>query len=309
MVSSYIFGQDKDRFDFPLYSADQWTLTNVRHTPAGPITWDGNGEFGTAYFSFETYSNFVKLFTDFRDSGLLRSDALWASASSDNLSPKARLIPESPDTVAWLDSFVDWTDAEGQWGAPRGVVAINLDGDRRYQGRRVLRFNRVAGAGEAGIRLQQSTNFVEGGLFRLGVVLYRPVDNDNQILLRLVRRSDGVVIYENIVEAGYGRWVDFQTPLQEVPDGDQDYELELVIRGDEADELYLSDLYSEVAHVRYYVRLGDSANPLYEVTDLRYRNSAQVVAQRPVNRGTVQVSILSEKGFAYGTTLTPAYLQ
>lgn len=309
MVASYTFGQDKDRFDFPLYSADQWTLTNIRHTTAGPITWDGNGDFGTAYFAFQTYSNFVKLFADFRDSGLLRSDALWASANSDNLSPKASLIPENPDTVAWLDSFVDWTDAEGQWGAPRGVVAINLDGDRRYQGRRVLRFSRVAGAGEAGIRLQQATNFIDGGLFRLGAVLYRPVENDNQILLRLVRRSDAAVVYETLVEAAAGRWVDFTTPLQEVPDGVQDYDLELVMRGDEADELFLSDVYSEVAHVRYYLRAGDSSQPLYEVTDLRYRNSAQVVAQTPVNQGTVQVSILSPKGFAYGLTLTPAYLQ
>jgi hypothetical protein len=309
-VASYIFGQDKDSYDFPLYSDDQWALTNVRTTLSGPITWDGNGDMGTAYFSFQTQSNFAKLFAEFRDSGLVRSDALWASANSDQLVPGASIIPESPDGAAWLDSFVDWTDATVGWGAPRGVVAVNLDGDRRYQGRRVLKFTRVAGAGEAGIRLQQETNFIEGALFRLGCVVYKPIENDNILLIRLVRRSDGVIVHESPVELTTNRWIDFTTPLLEVPDGtDQDYDLELVLTGDDADELYVSDLYSELALVRYFMRAGDATTPLYEVTDLRYQNSAQVVAQTPVHEGTIQVSIVSPKGFAYGVRATPAYLQ
>ena len=311
-VSSYVFGQDKDYFDFPLYSSDQWTLTNIRQVQSGPITWDGAGSMGTAYFPFRTYSNFTKLFAEFRDSGLIRSDALWASAESDMLTPAASIIPSNLDGSAWLDSFVDWKDTTTPWGATRGVVAVNLDGDRRYQGRRVLHFTRVAGAGEAGLRLNQKTNYVKNGLFRLGCVVYKPFENTNILKIRLTRKSDSVIVYETPVDVPVGRWVDFTSELQPIPGttvSEMDYNVELVLTGDKEDELYVSDLYSEVAHVRYFIRLGGSQAPLHEVTELRFKNSAYVVAQAPVTEGTVQASILSPKGFAYGTRITPDYRQ
>ncbi len=36
---------------------------------------------------------------------------------------------------------------------------------------------------------------------------------------------------------------------------------------------------------------------------------AQVVAQQPVNEMSVQAAIMSPEAYAYGTTITPAYLK
>lgn len=310
MVSSYVYGQDKDAYDFPFYSSDQWSFTRIRTAENGAVTYDNDpAGTGSMFFNLQTFSSFAKMRAEFRDSGLLRAEALWASAESENLSPYAHLIPPTFDGAAWLDSFVDWQDTETAWGAPRGVVAVNLDGDRRYQGRRVLRFTRAPGAGEAGLRLEQRTHFIPGALFRLGTVLYKPFANDNIILLRLVRRSDNATIYEYPVDARPGRWIDFTTDFVEVPGGEQDYDIELVMTGDDEDELYLSDLYSEISHLRYYMRLGDGAQYLHEITDLRFRNSANVVAPTPVKEASVQVKLLSDEAFAFGASFYPAFLQ
>lgn len=309
MVSAYVFGQDRDQFDFPFYTDEQWVQTNTRTAANGAITWNNNGPNGRMFFQLRTYSNFAKLHAEFRDSGLLRGEALWASEDSDSLSPYAKLIPESIAAGMWEDAFVDWNDTSVPWGSTRGVVAVNLDGDRRYQGRRVLRFSRVPGAGEAGIKLQQKTHYVPGALVRLGAVFYKPFSNDNEIVLRLVRRSDNLVVYEAPVEAAPGRWVDFTTDFVEVPTGEQDYDVHLVMFGDQEDELYLSDLYSELSHIRYYIRLGGGDQYLHDVTDLRYRSSANVVSNTPVNQASVEVVMLSDEAFAFGATLSPAYLQ
>lgn len=310
MVSSFVYGQDREQFDFPYYTPENWTYTNIRTADNGAVTYDGNpSDYGRMFFNVQTFSNFAKVRADFRDSGLLRSEALWASEDSDNLSPYAHLLPEEIGGGMWSDSFASWGDVKVEWGAERGVVAINLDGDRRYQGRRVLRFNRAPGAGEAGITLEQRTNYIADGLVRLGTVLYKPFANDNIILMRLVRRSDRETIYETPIEVTAGRWVDITTDFVEIPEGEQDYDLQLVMTGDDEDELYLSDLYSEVAGVRYWIRVGDSGSYLHEVTDLRYRDSAAVVSATPVNQASVIVSILSPKFFAFGVTLTPHYLQ
>lgn len=308
MVSSYILGQDKDAYNFDYYTADQWHFAKTRTANNGAITSDGTGT-ATMYFNIQTYSNFAKLRADFRDSGLLRGEALWASANSNQLSPYAQLIPASPDGAMWYDNFVDWTDTSAQWGAPRGVVSINLDPDRLYQGKRVLHFRRAPGAGEAGISLQQQTNYVAGALVRLGCTIYKPVDNTNVILMRLVRISDGAVIYETPVDVDAGRWTNFQSAFVEVPGGTQSYRVQLVLTGDKTDDLYVNDVYTQLSHVRYFIQLGDGSQPLVEVTDLRYADGAAVVAPSPVNQATVRVSIVSPKGYAFGSTITPMYLQ
>ncbi|QGJ94916.1 minor tail protein [Gordonia phage RedWattleHog] len=311
MISSFIFGVDKEEFDFPFYSPSQWNYTNIRTTPNSVVTYDntaGPSGHGEMYFTLQTHSNFAKMKANFRDSGMLRGEAMWSSADSDKLSPYAKLLPTNIEGSMWSDAFVQWNDPAAPWGAVRGVVAANLDPDRRYQGRRVLRVSRVAGAGEAGISLLQKTHYIAGALFRLGCVIYKPFDNDNVILLRLVRTSDNAVIYETPVQATAGRWTDFTTELVEVPAGDQEYRINLVSTGDEADELYISDVYSELCHVRYFMQLG-SGGFTHEVTDLRYKDTAAVAVTTPVNQATVRTVIMSDEGFAYGCTLTPQYLQ
>lgn len=311
MVSSFVFGQDKDQFDFPYYSPAQWNYSKIRTADNSVVTYDnssGPTGHGEMYFSLQTYSNFAKLKADFRDSGLLRGEAMWASDDTDKLSPYASLIPASIDGAMWSDAFVEWSDTHAPWGAVRGTVAVNLDPDRRYQGRRVLRFRRAPGAGEAGLALMQQTHYIPGALFRLGCVIYKPYDNNNIILLRLVRTSDNAVIYETPVAASAGRWTDFTTDFVEVPAGTQNYKINLVSTGDQPDELYVSDVYSELAHVRYYMKLGPSGFN-HEVTDLRYRDGAAVSVTTPVNQATVRAVILSDEGFAFGATISPIYLQ
>ena len=74
--------------------------------------------------------------------------------------------------------------------------------------------------------------------------------------------------------------------------------------------MFVSDLYCEIARIRYFVRLGGIGSVLHEVSDLRYVTGyAQVVAQQPVNEMSVQAAIMSPEAWAYGMTITPAYLK
>jgi hypothetical protein len=256
-------------------------------------------------------STFAKVGVDFRDSGLWRGDSMWADINPDSqsiddtkLAYYTRTIPETMPGGFWSDTTKGWAADDAEWGSPFGVVSITVDGDRRYQGKRVLHFRRVAGAGEAGIKVKQWTHFVPLGLFRIGTVFYKPLANDNQATVRLRRMSDGVIVYEETVAAPSGRWFEFQTKFIEIPDGvNQEYEVYLTLDGDDEDELYLSDLYTEIAQIRYFVRLG-------EVTDLRYVNGrANVTVTTPVNQMSVQAAIMSPESWAYGVRVTPTYLK
>ena len=109
-----------------------------------------------------------------------------------------------------------------------------------------------------------------------------------------------------------GRWVEYQTKFTEIPNSaDQEYMLMLTMIGDDRDELYVSDLYSEIASIRYYITLGGGLGPpLIEVSDLRYvQGYAQVVTPTPVNEMTVTTTIMSPEAYAYGCSLQPAYLK
>jgi hypothetical protein len=65
--------------------------------------------------------------------------------------------------------------------------------------------------------------------------------------------------------------------------------VDLTLSGDAEDELYLSDLYCEIARIRYFIRLGGVGATLFE--DLRYVDGyAQVVTSTPVNEMSVQAA-------------------
>ena len=316
MISSYIYGEDKDFFDFPFYSPEQWSYTAIKTHPTGAISRDmdvTSESMGRAVFAFQTHSTFAKLKVNFRDSGLLRSNAMWASAESENLTPEVTIIPEK-FSANWIDAFAAWNDSEKEWGSPRGVVSVNIDGNRQYQGNRVLRFRRAPGAGEAGIAINQKINFVPGGLARIGVSFYKPFDNDNVILLRLIRKSDEQKIYEVPLQPDHGRWIDHTTEFFELPDDlnpDDEFQVQCVLTGDEEDEMYVANLYTEISHVRYFVRLGDSSGYLHDVTELRYREDVEtfVTSPHPVTQAQVTVVTLSDRGFAFGARFSPHYLR
>lgn len=299
--------------------------TVTEHGTAGEV-WidmvtveDDNEILGTIYREFVTTSTFSKVYAEFRDSGAVRSDAMWARADLANtnideyeLAYYVTTIPEGQPAGTWGDSFGTWADSTITWGSPYSEVAITIDSNRIFDGRRALKFARAAGAGEAGIKMLQFTNMVAGALVRPCVVFYKPYANPNTITLRVRRASDGVYIHEEtIASPAVGYWYTHKGQFAELPDGpDQVYWLELTTSGDSEDELYVNDLFLEVALVRYFMRLGGSGSFLHDVTPLRYATgAAQVVTTTPVNEFSVQAAILSPKVWLYGCTLTPNYLK
>lgn len=272
----------------------------------------------TVFKALQTRSTFSKVSVDFKDSGLWRADSMWADINPDSqsigdteLAYYTRTIPETIPGGTWGDTTKSWGADDAEWGSPYSVVNISVDPNRRYQGKRVLRFRRAAGAGQAGIKVKQWTHFVPQGLFRIGAVFYKPTANDNVATVRLRRLADGVIVYEESVVAPAGRWHEFTTRFVEIPSGaDQEYNVELTLEGDDEDELYLSDLYTELALVRYFVRLGGVGSYLHEVTDLRYTDGrANVTTTVPVSDVSITASIISPEAWAYGARVTPHYLK
>ena len=273
---------------------------------------------GSVYKNFTTTSDFSKLTCKFSDSGLLRSDSMWARADPlavnidfTGLAYYTSTIPDIVPAGMWSDTFAAWTDTTITWGASRALVAINVDPDRIYDGKRVLHFTRAAGAGEAGVKVRQMTNYVSNALFRIGAVFYKPYGNDNQLVLRLRRVSDGVYVYEHTFTPVSGYWYEYVTEFIEIPDSDdQIYTVELALTGDDPDEFYLNDLYTETTSIRYFCRLGGLGSFLHEITPLVYSSfPATVSTTVPVSEFTVEAVILSPRAFLYSCELVPQYLR
>lgn len=90
----------------------------------------------------------------------------------------------------------------------------------------------------------------------------------------------------------------------------QQYVAELNLEGSVKEEMYVSDLFTEITPVRYFVRLGPAGTTPIEVTDLRYtQNVTTVTTTTPVNEMRVQAVIASDRCYAYGCTITPHYLR
>lgn len=273
----------------------------------------------TIYREFVTTSTFAKVRCDFRDSGMVRSDAMWArvdplATGIDNLALAYYVspIPERIEGATWADTFATWSSSVVTWGAERAQVAVSIDPSRIFDGRRALRMTRVSGAGEGGVKILQQTNMLAGALARLCVVFYKPVANNNSLVLRLRRESDGVYVHEEVIHTPtVGYWYTYQGQFFDIPDGDdQVYTIEVVSVGDAEDEIFFNDLYTDLSHIRYFIRLGGAEQPLQEVTALRYAAGyAQVVTSTPVNSLVVQAAILSPRAFAYGCTVFPQYLK
>jgi hypothetical protein len=111
------------------------------------------------------------------------------------------------------------------------------------------------------------------------------------------------------VASGATVWVD--DVLADVPGADrQTYSLSLTVVGNDRDTLYLSDLRSDIAPIRYFVQLGGTGSYLQEVTDLRYTASDTIVtASPPVHDISLYTTILSPKARARSLTVTPTYLR
>jgi hypothetical protein len=272
---------------------------------------------GIMFKDFITTSSFNKVSCVFTDTGLVRSDEMWAQADpfdtnigSTSLAYYTSLIPDQVPAGMWADTFADWSDQLIVWGEPRAVVAISVDPDRTFQGKRVLHFTRASGAGVAGVKIRQQTNFVASGMCRISAIYYKPNTNNNQVTVDLRRISDGVYIYQETFTPQVGYWYEYSTAFFELPDtDDQQYSVEFVCSGDDADEMYLNDLWVDIGQIRYFVRLGSIGTAeLLDVTPLRYAGLAIVSCTEPVTEFSVEVVILSPHSYAYGMSATPNYL-
>lgn len=117
------------------------------------------------------------------------------------------------------------------------------------------------------------------------------------------------IVVASTVSSGATVWVD--DVLADVPGAKrQTYSLSLTVVGNDRDTLYLSDLRSDIAPIRYFVQLGGAGSYLHDVTDLRYTASDTIVtASPPVNEMSLHTVILSPKARARGVKATPTYLK
>lgn len=308
-TSSYIAEEDRESYNFLTYTSPPWTLSRLEATVTDVV--GAPAEDGIASFSFNTSSTFSKVKFDFRDSGMKSSDAMWSDEDSDKLSYNTSVTDF--DGSVWSDFFASWDDAETHWGSPRGLVSITVDPDRLYQGKRVLRFSRQKGSGEAGVRVRQRTNYNDKpGKVRMRSVLYKPFDTDNEVRARLTSNVSGEILFEELIAVPSGQWFEYESPLFPVEDGSADYRVELILSGDDQDEVYVNDLYTEVTHISYYVAGGSgplAELDLYDVTELRELPNSAFVFPEPVRSATVVATLQSDREFLYGLDIKPTYLQ
>ena len=285
------------------------------------------GVIGSATRQITTNSKFSKVRCDFRDTGARRSDPMWAyldSWSKDDprrtiLAHYVSTIPSNMPDGTWGDSFGTWEDTNIKWGTPYSVVSVNYS-EAVYDKKRVIHFFRQASAsgsqtGQAGISVRQELNFVPKGLFRICAVFFKERKTTNSMELRLVRVSgnesgpagpeqypNGEIYSETLTadddgstvlspnQYRVGRWHTHEGQWIEIPDSmDQTYRVELVLSGDQEDDLFLNDLWVEIAQVRYHVQLGGGVN--HDVTPLAYKDNCTVGSTEPVNQMNIEVEI------------------
>jgi hypothetical protein len=105
-----------------------------------------------------------------------------------------------------------------------------------------------------------------------------------------------------------GYWYTHQSRWSVIPSGqDQTYTVELVLDGNDEDDIFLSDLWVEIAQVRYHVQLGGGTP--HDVTPLAHTNNCSVGVTVPVTTMEVSTTIYGDRSFAYGCAFTPLYLK
>lgn len=240
-TSTYVPGEDKPVFDFPIYDPVQWTFDGhiercSRVNDQGEVEYIGPIRTvlpgaGTAFKALTTQSEFCRVKLEYQDGpGLLRSNTIWATedddggAADERLSPYVSILPKTIPTGNWSDATKRWSDIEAKWGSSYGIVAANLNEERRFLGSRVLSFTREAdisqaGDGvEAGISVAQNLNFIPQSVMRFGLVYLKPYPTANTLRLRLTRQDDGTVIYTETLRPRTGEWVRYDTAFTGVPE-------------------------------------------------------------------------------------------
>jgi hypothetical protein len=146
---------------------------------------------------------------------------------------------------------------------------------------------------------------------QLGCTFYKPAANSNEIMVQLRRVSDGTVVHTETFAPPYtGVWYTWQGQWFALPNTvDQVYTLEFYLVGAEPDEIYLSNLYCNIAGIQYMFQPGDITGPMLDVTPLVYADNTHVTVNSPVNEFSFHAHVWNPNCWAYGATLTPRYLQ
>ena len=306
MMSTYIDAQDAPVIKFDHYLQEVWDFTNIHVYPnlaIGRGDDEGPGRFTNMVSSMSYYT---KASLKFHDSGLFKSNPMWLDKQT--LSSDTSFFPSNFDGATWSDLFATWRDDETAWGAERSQVQITLDNSRQYRDRQAIRFKRAEGAGEAGVRVLQTYNLPKHSLTRIVATVFRVHPTTNEPLLRLVRKSDEVIVHSQVVHVSPGSWNELRSDFFEVPT-DDDYYAEFVLTGDTEEEIYLSDLSTETSHVRYFVSTSPFFTDPIEVTELNYARLSNVVFDTRVDHFYIIGMIVSDIAYAYSCEVRPDYLQ
>ena len=280
------------------------------------------GSVGSISIDLVTTSTFDNVAVNVFDSGLLNSDSLWARTDPNDANISNLRLAPYVDTYPpallppgdWDDSVASWDDADIRWGEPLAVVNISVDPTLIFQGQRTIHFttgtNGLTEFGYAGITLIQQLNMGPNSMARLGCVYLKPNPNGNQVTLQLIRLVDGVVVHAETFSPAVGYWTGYQGEFFELPnDTSQVYQLQFLVSGDAADEMYLADVYTDIAGIRYLMELGGPTTFDFDITPIVYGGHANVSCTIPVNEITMTVLIVNENCWAYGAQLTPRYLK
>lgn len=325
-IDGYLFIQLTGNYTVPGSGVDHLAVSlNVASTmTAGTVYWSAvsvdpqAGIEATVGLNAVTTTQFASVDIEVFDSGLASSDAMWANSTPGStelqLAPYITTYPARGQIPSgmWEDTFADWADPVIDWGEELGVIAINVDPNILYQGNRALHFTRAAGQGNAGIFLTQQTAMVPNGLAQVSCTFFKTTANSNQIILNFRLASNGNLVHTETFTPIVGYWYTYQSNFFALGSTwDQVYTLEFLATGDAADEIYLSDLGTSVAGIRYMFQLGDSGAPLYDVTPLVYGSGgiATVSTTLPTNEFTITTDIFSPNSWAYGLRITPRYLK
>ena len=137
----------------------------------------------------------------------------------------------------------------------------------------------------------------------------------NKMIMKFFEKGGAKPIYETTLPDQPGQWIDFASETFTTPNaGPGEYRVEFITKGDDKETILVSDIYSEVSHLHYYVVPGKTEG--YEATDFRditalreNPDNGYFVAQEPINEMTVIVLAKSNKQYLYGMTINPLYLQ
>lgn len=211
----------------------------------------------------------------------------------------------------WSSDSVFWGDTVNVWGSASAYVGIQLNSNMSFDGKIANAVARSNGSGSAGA----STGPISMGScrVRLCVQMFRPTASTNTITLQLEDTTPitGTILASFPINPPTGVWYSFKTPYITINNGVQNvtnnFRINIVNTGTQAETLYVADLYDEQMTTIYSIS-NDSGNTWYEATEIIDRDNSYLVFPTPGSGLTVKFTMLDAAQYVYGLTVTPEYL-